>query len=158
MNTGKKFAKTCLLGVIWMMMVGCTVLTPDQRSAGQADPKIDELTVRDILDATIQINMYVLTSRENLSQDPPNIEEARAHLDQGRGHYRVEGLGTLIDLQRQTMILTHDHWGELLHSADLIEIRDADGNPIRSMSSQEFHGLVVFADRGTMILKAPKGL
>jgi hypothetical protein len=68
------------------------------------------------------------------------------------------GLGTLFADGGKQYLITHNHWGEVLQNASLIEIHDVDGKLLVRLIGFEFNQLVRYADPGTLILRAPAEL
>jgi hypothetical protein len=68
------------------------------------------------------------------------------------------GLGSLIRRQGEAVIITHNHWGELLQDRSQVEIRDAGNGLLLSLTGLEFKALVRSQDEGTLIISAPASL
>jgi hypothetical protein len=76
--------------------------------------------------------------------------------EDGLGHYIMEhGLGTLVNWQGRTVILTNNHWGDMLNDAETVEILDAAGSLLVELSLKDFKDLILYGDPGTLILSAP---
>ena len=91
----------------------------------------------EILAASLQLSMQVLLDGE------PAIGS---------------GLGTLIQSNGETLIVTHNHWGAVLQDTSLIEFRDAHNHLLVRTMGIEFNQLVRYQDQGTLILAAPAAL
>jgi hypothetical protein len=71
------------------------------------------------------------------------------------GEMMVErGLGSLIQLGGETLIVTHDHW-DSLQEAGKVQFLDAGGKLLVEVGGDEFRGLIRYQDGGTMILTTP---
>ncbi|MFN2195215.1 MAG: hypothetical protein ACK2UW_03730 [Anaerolineales bacterium] len=70
----------------------------------------------------------------------------------------ANGLGTLIQGQDETLIVTHNHWGAVLQDTSMIEFRDAHNTLLVRTMGIEFNQLVRYQDQGTLILAAPAAL
>ena len=68
------------------------------------------------------------------------------------------GIGTLVEYQGETFLVTHNHWGDMLQDQNLIELRDGDNKMIRPIYASEFKSLVVYQDAGTLVLRDPAKL
>lgn len=97
---------------------------------------------QEILDATIQISMVVSVMDETSS-----VHKIRA-----------KGLGSLVNHNRQILLVTHNHWGELLQDATVIEMYDASHRILKEISGAQFKSLIRYQDAGTLVLEAPEGL
>jgi thioredoxin-related protein len=67
-------------------------------------------------------------------------------------------MATLVKIQNENFLVTHNHWGDMLQDMNIIELRDADNKMLRPMYASEFKSLIVYQDAGTMILRLPGGL
>lgn len=95
-----------------------------------------------ILGATVQIKLIKPEGNQLGSQNQIQIRFAR-------------GLGTLLEDKDQVFIVTHDHWGEMLLSAELVEFRDANGDLLAETSGLFFRNLIRYRDKGTLVFQAP---
>ena len=71
---------------------------------------------------------------------------------------RARGLGSLVQCGGETLLVTHNHWGEFLQDTTAIEIRDGGNQLLKVMSGLEFKKLVRYQDAGTLVLQAPNGI
>jgi hypothetical protein len=67
-------------------------------------------------------------------------------------------MGTLVQYQGETYLVTHNHYGEMLQDTNILELHDAENHKIRSISGFEFKNLIVYQDPGTLVLRSPAGL
>jgi hypothetical protein len=68
------------------------------------------------------------------------------------------GLGTLALNPGGALLITHDHWGGLLDSAPMVQVRDTEDALLLELSGREFRNAILYRDGGTMVLRAPAGL
>lgn len=68
------------------------------------------------------------------------------------------GMGTLVNYQGESFLVTHNHWGDMLQDTNIIELRDAENRLIRTIYGYEFKSLIIYKDPGTLVLHAPDGL
>jgi hypothetical protein len=68
------------------------------------------------------------------------------------------GLGSLIQDGKETLLITHNHWGEVLSDKTVVTFYDVGHNVLAIMLGKEFKGLVTYQDAGTLALEAPKEL
>jgi hypothetical protein len=86
------------------------------------------------------------------------LGEAQQHIDGEVSYYMGHGLGTLVATDQGVLIVTHDHWGDVLEIADVVEFRDASGRPLQTITGLEFRMSVLYRDSGTMVIVAPAGI
>lgn len=75
--------------------------------------------------------------------------------DESDQHER--GLGTLIRMDGEMIILTHNHW-DYLEDVQRALIVNADNQLLMKLTGRQFKDLIRYRDRGTLILRAPDGL
>lgn len=73
------------------------------------------------------------------------------------GELHERGLGSLVQISRETMILTHAHWDYLADIAKAL-IVNSENQLLVELSGSEFQNLIRYRDRGTLILSAPAEL
>lgn len=128
-------------GVILLGILSITVglgfvgfLKPAQ--AGAIDPQ----TAQDMLDVTVSIQLLA-----------PNPAKPGRWL-------MARGTGTLVAHAGRNLIITHDHWGELLEWATVVRFLDAANEPLIELGGAAFRSLIRYQDGGTMLLAVPEGL
>jgi hypothetical protein len=114
---------------------------------------------------TISCQSIVLaekTAPQTPKADPIQIKNSTllivAESIQPSGISLAYGIGTLVEYQGETFLVTHNHWGDMLQDQNLIELRDGDNRMIKPIYASEFKSLVVYRDAGTLVLRAPAGL
>ena len=110
-----------------------------------------------ILGTTVQIRIYALID------DPADgsrltLGEAQKLIEQNKGHYTACGQGTLAAASDGLRIITHDHWGDILQGADLVQFLDAWNRPLQTITGMEFVQSILYRDQGTLVLAAPAGI
>jgi hypothetical protein len=68
------------------------------------------------------------------------------------------GLGSLFQDGKETLLITHNHWGEALRDMTVVTIYDVDHDVLVIILGKEFKALVTYQDAGTLALEAPKEL
>jgi hypothetical protein len=152
--------------VLWIIIIQAIIVAfiaiyPNLRAVGKQSKEGNSLDAEKILNATVQIYMISLTDEIAAAGLPHmNLSVAQVHeyLSQGWGYDMGRGLGTLIKTQGGDLIVTHDHWGDLLRAADLVELRDAQNDLLLELTNLEFRKLLRFEDAGTMALDTPPAL
>jgi len=147
--------------IIQVIIIACVGIYPNIKAVGWQSQEGNNLEPERILNATVQIYMISLTdeiAEAGLAYTNLSVRQVREYLSQGWGYDMGRGLGTLIQIQGDDLIVTHDHWGDILRAADLVELRDAQNNLLLELTNLEFRKLVRFEDAGTMALDAPPSL
>ncbi len=130
-----------LPGILALVVFCSGFLSPSQVVAA-IEPEIAQT----ILNNTLQIRLF----------DPVAIDgQANAS---NKAYVMAQGLGSLVSWQGASVIVTHNHWGEMLASAEYAHILDAQGNLLLKLGMAEFKNLVLYSDPGTLVLAAPAGL
>ncbi|MCP4362486.1 MAG: hypothetical protein GY796_31155 [Chloroflexi bacterium] len=124
-----------------------------QQTVHAQSSNVDEAAPQHILAATVQIKLKA-----------PLYDEAGNRLiGESNGEWRelndvANGLGTLVLVDGELLIVTHDHWGEMLLKAEWVEFKDANGKLLAEISGLFFRNLLRYRDRGTLLLAAPQEL
>ncbi len=106
-----------------------------------------------LLAATVQIRLHASLRDET----------GNAVLVENNGTWHTQemiarGLGTLVQLDSQLFIVTHDHWGDLLATAETAQFYNANGVLLVEISGAVFRNLLHYRDQGTLLLAAPPEL
>jgi hypothetical protein len=147
--------------IIQVIIVACIGIYPNIKAVGWQSQEGNSLDEERIMNATVQIYIISLTdeiAEAGLPYTNLSVTQVREYLSQGWGYDMGRGLGTLIHTQGGDLIVTHDHWGDILRVSDLIELRDAQNNLLLELTNLEFRKLLRFEDAGTMALDAPPSL
>lgn len=114
---------------------------------------IDAATRQQVLAATVQMTLLAPVLD---GQGQPVI---LSNGDEKQMQFQVgEGLGTLVRVGRQMVVVTHDHWSLLSPRLAKARFYSAANELLLELDGQEFLGLVRYRDGGTMVLEAPAGL
>ncbi len=108
------------------------------------------------------IPLVVQSRPDQLKSNPDQIKHSSLLIVvesiQPTGIKLAYGMGTLVNYQGKTFLVTHNHWGDMLQDTNIIELRDSENRMIRTIYGDEFKSLIVYKDAGTMLLHAPDGL
>ena len=114
-----------------------------------------------ILRATVQITMMVPQLAETESRDieplPIPPDEYRP-IAKPETYVVAEGLGTLVLVNGRSLLITHDHWSQLMADLGEIQFRDAAGTVLAKMDLYKFKQLIMSRNGGMMVLTAPDAL
>ncbi len=95
-----------------------------------------------IWNATLQIKMEI-----------PHPDESKTG-----AVLRAKGPGSLVQCGVETLLVTHNHWGEFLQDTTAIEFRDGGNQLLKVISGFEFKRLLRYQDAGTLVIQAPDGI
>lgn len=114
-----------------------------------------------ILAATVQITMIVPQWTEGEQQEveplpiPPDEYRPIATVEE---YVIAEGLGTVVQVNGRSYLITHDHWSQLASDSGDVQFRDATGTLLAEMALYRFEQLILSRNGGTMVLSAPDAL
>jgi len=127
-----------------------------QRAASSAQLQqeitIDPHSWEHVLSATVQISIFPHGGgeeastgelRRNGNAQNPIIETVYER-----------GLGTLVELSGEVMIITHNHW-EFIDEVSKAQFRNAKGELLMEIDGATFQELIRYHDGGTLLLVAP---
>lgn len=141
-----------MFGKIWKLvaagLIGLVIfvaLSTVSAVQGQAGPEVDPALEAFILNATVQIRMFV----------PHTQPQGNSN---GREYMMAEGLGTFSSLNGETVIVTHNHWGAALLEAAFVRFYDAQERQLLELGGTAFRELIREQDAGTLILSSPQPL
>jgi hypothetical protein len=128
-----------LLAVILVVLVGLTGLGNLGTAQAEDHSTLSEAEKQRILQATVRIDMAV--------GEVPGVD-------------RMDGnaLGSVVKLEGQTVVITHNHWAPLLDATSTITLSAADHTPIATMTGQQLYAAILDQDAGTIIFQAPKAM
>ncbi len=129
----------------WQLHLGEANTLQADAETGHADfnqPQAQSLAIQDelILAATIQVVAFFDDLPENTQANILSIYEC--------------GLGTLVQVGNETLIVSHDHWNSL-QEITRVQFQDVDGRLLAEISGDEFRKLIRYRDGGTMLLSIP---
>ena len=125
------------------------VFVPALRMKSQLVSAIDPSIEAQILNSTVQIRLFAPLPCPQTDDVPANC---------GGQYVMAQGLGSMVLWDEVKVIVTHNHWGDMLKDAEYVQIHDAQGNLIMKMWMDEFTNLIRYNDPGTLVLNAPAGL
>jgi hypothetical protein len=67
----------------------------------------------------------------------------------------ADGLGSLVWDGEKTLLITHNHWGEILQEKSVVAFYDAQGRMVKTMFGSEFISRIYYQDAGSLILRSP---
>lgn len=124
--------------IIIAAIIGGLILFNAPAEGASPQPIAELGTQREqLLGATLQIRMQVRIEGEDVVGN---------------------GLGTLVRSQGEVLIVTHNHWDEVLQDTSMVEFSDARNNLLVRTMGVEFIRLVRYQDKGTLALAAPQAL
>jgi len=100
-------------------------------------PKLNAADQEEILGATLQIEISVPLDAS------------------GRRIVKAEGLGSLTWDGEKTLLVTHNHWGEVIQEKSIVAFYNAEGQLLETISGPKFISLICYLDAGTLILRSP---
>jgi hypothetical protein len=121
----------------------------------------EALVKQQILEATVQITMIVPQWIEGEQQTieplpiPPDEYRPMAKVED---YIVAEGLGTVVQVNGRSYLITHDHWSQLTSNSGDVQFRDAAGTLLAEMDLYHFKRLILSRNGGTMVLSAPDAL
>lgn len=101
----------------------------------------------ELLERTVQIKIYTSLPAAELIRIQPKSDPKRYLLS--------TGLGSLVVWQGKYVVVTHNHWGNVLQTAEYVEIQNWQGKPLRTMAMDKFMSLILYRDPGTLVLYDP---
>lgn len=71
-----------------------------------------------------------------------------------------EGIGTLVNVNGQKVIVTHNHWSQLQDGTrpDWVRFYDAQGKRLLKIEGADFLANILYRDGGTLVMSAPDEL
>ena len=126
------------------------VFVPALIAKSQPAHTFDPAIAAQILNSTVQISMYAPLPNEPLDGGQAD----GAH----KSYVMANGFGSMVLWKGEAVIVTHNHWGEMLQDAEYVKIHDAYGNFLLKLERDEFTSLIRYSDPGTLVLDVPDGL
>ncbi len=159
---------------IWIGILLITVLLSQTSCGlvyGSTQPKTEILIPKGIYEKNPNKSSY---PSSNITEDPrPDREAEIAKIRSATLLIRMQapkeqniigadliiglGMGSIIRLNNEILLVTHNHWGELLQDVSLVEFRNADNQIILPILGYEFKSWIVYQDAGTLALRTPTG-
>jgi hypothetical protein len=130
------------IGLVLVSFLVLGTMNVEEGSREQNQVVIEKDIPFDIQNATVLIEMQL-----------PNLEQP---LDDNL--FLGYGIGTLIQVNGQTFLITHNHWREILEDITIVRFYDADHKLVKAIIGKEYRELILHADSGTQILQPPPEL
>ncbi len=143
-----------------LALIAATALTALPATANpNTDVEIPTDLADQILAASVQIMILHPQDRMQFAPIEADIAADRKALARVRiNAYDADlGLGTLIEANGATRVVTHNHWHALTPEAR-VRFLDAAGNLLVELDAAAFASLVLYQDPGTLVLDAPAEL
>ena len=147
--------KIFFTGIFISIIASIFVILP-QVSARTIIPEniiIDEATRQTILNATIKITFLAPKLDEN-GQAKVNVVNGEKQIAYTGG----TGLGTVVNRNGENIIITHDHWSLIDNPQAIVELANAQGELLLTMTGPEFNALISHRDGGTTIVNMPASI
>lgn len=79
---------------------------------------------------------------------------------QGETRTMARGIGTLVQVDNNVLLVTHDHWPQLQTPTgpDTVFFYDVDGQLLGELNGRSFFQHLLFKDSGTLLLRPPEFL
>jgi hypothetical protein len=108
--------------------------------------------------ATIPDNQGVMEEKIRRASVSIVMLSPTLHVESAGGNYIGQGIGSLIVYRGVKLLVTHNHYDEILQDLTIIQFRDADNRLLLTILGNLWKSLVVYQDAGTQVLRAPEGL
>ena len=118
-------------------------------------------TKQQILAATVQITMIVpqwAGGEQQVNEPLPVPPDEYRSMSSVKDYIVAEGLGTVVQVNGRSYLITHDHWSQLAANLGDVQFRDATGALLAELDLYHFKRLILWRDGGTMVLAVPDGL
>ncbi len=126
-----------IVAIVSLAACGAPVQTSG--SVAQDSAPIYE-SVKYILDATISITLH--------APNPDNPAEV----------FSARGLSTVVYCAGENVLVTHDHWGDVLDNLVYARFWSRDNELLLELDGAEYKELIRHRDGGTTVLSVPEGL
>ena len=151
---GKALVITLVAIIGSVLLLGCSS-EPSQIQV-QADPLPGQAQQR-LLQATVQMTML----RDEVRETEVGTTGDNATLvAQQQISIVAHGIGTLVDLDGQPVLVTHNHWPQVVDATrpDRVIFYDAHGSLLLEIDGVAFQSDILYRDGGTLVLSAPQEL
>jgi len=111
-----------------------------------------------ILAATVMISITTPNWQETtepVAEALPIPNDEYRTIARSEGNVVADGLGTLVTWEKETVLVTHDHWSQFDEALGTVTFRAADGTWLAEMDLGTFKQHLRYRDGGTMVLTAP---
>ncbi len=149
-------ARKFFFTAIFISIIASIFVILPQVSAGTIIPEtivIDEATRQTVLNATIKIGFFA-PAVDNNGQPVVNVVNGERQVVYTGG----TGLGTVVNRNGMTVIVTHDHWKLIDNPQAIVEFATAQGELLLAIPAPQFSALITHRDGGTTIVNMPAGI
>jgi hypothetical protein len=145
-----------LVGIIGSALFFGTGYSEASANHPQIDP-LDPQTEQMIRRATVQITMVREKIQERIVG---TTSEGAQRVSQIPVSTFAEGIGTLIRVEGQVVLVTHNHWPQVIGASkpDRVRFHDAKGMLLLEIDGATFQRKILYRDGGTMVLEAAEEL
>ncbi len=111
-----------------------------------------------ILRSTVMITITVpeIDAKPKVDEALPIPPDEYRSIVRPDSYIASKGLGTLVNIDGEMMLVTHDHWSLLDNSLGIVQISNASGHRLAEIQLLQFKKLIRYRDGGTMVLQVPK--
>ena len=151
--------KSILVIIGALLLIGCVSDGTDRIQGVGMMPLVgDRQPVNTALrQATVQITHYkkdeiVVTTADKNTEEAVQTRYAEVDV--------AYGLGTLVTLDDEVVLITHDHWPNYagVERPDRVRFHDGEGHLLLEVGGDHFSQNILFRDSGTLIMRPPAGL
>lgn len=139
--------------VIALLIGNLLIFTAADVSAVEQAEPLPAAVAQNIRQATIQITMFHTYMYKSLHASGDFFWQEKVITNN-------TGIGTLLNYQDHTLLISHDHWPQLNSTTilDVVQFHDADGRFLLEMTGQDFQQLIFFHNGGILVMRAPQPL
>jgi hypothetical protein len=118
---------------------------------------LNAVTEQRILRATVQITLVCEEIQETAIG---STSEVRGQVSRTTNSTIADGIGTLVSYEGEILLVTHNHWPQMVDSAkpDRVRFHDAQGEPLLEIDGAVFYYNILYRDGGTLVMRAPEAL
>jgi hypothetical protein len=118
---------------------------------------LDGETEQRILRATVQITMVGEEVQDTVIR---STSESYVQVSQTWHLMRAEGIGTLVSLGGEVVLVTHNHWPQMVDATkpDRVRFHDAQGELLLEIDGADFYYNTLYRDNGTLVMRTPDEL
>jgi hypothetical protein len=152
----RKILFISMIGFIGSVLLFDLIRSGSSTAHVQAFP-LDAKSKQRILGATVQITMVRQEVQDTMCE---STSESIAELSRMQTITVAEGIGTLVTLEGVILLVTHNHWPQMVGSAkpDLVRIHDAQGELLLEIDGVDFYYNTLYRDGGTLLMRVPDEL
>ena len=138
MKNAKSILFISLILAVAVFTQACSTFTTQSSSSSLPEQLTsDSSNSNAVLAATIQIIVFPV------NQPDENLQTVYER-----------GLASFIQLESETILVTHDHWN-FLAETNRVQFLDVENNLLAEITGQEFRRLIRYHDQGSLLLSTP---